>query len=219
MKAASTIKLEGKAIKDIFKNAELIAELHETLTSSRGEYLKTRLLSALEGKLPVPEIKKLVEEAGLGEYHRHLNKLLKFSLIRRVQEGEEKFIRTGLGEEAINALRELERRIGMEDARKIYDASLGINSIRLFLRVYGNKTEVDFEKLEIKFTPAEIGRLSLFLPRSIEGVSAIDKLSDADLLVYNEDGYVYMHPIKARSFYQYLQKLHEITLGENKKEA
>jgi len=217
MEVNETIKLEGKVIKDIFKNAERIAELQETLTSRRGDYFRIKLLSAMGDRLSVSEIEKLVAEAGLGEFHRHINKLLKFNLVEKVEENEEGFIRTKLGEDAINALRELERRIGIEGARRIYEASLGINSIKLFIRVYGNKIKIDFEKREIKISPAEIGRLSLFLPRSIEGISAIDKLSDADLLVYEEDGYVYMPPTKARDFYQYLRKLHEITIDTNEK--
>ena len=44
----------------------------------------------------------------------------------------------------------------------------------------------------------------------IEEISAIDRLNEADLLVYRDDGYVYMQPTKARGFYQYLQTLLEI---------
>jgi len=213
MKASDDVipKLEGEHIKKIFKNAEQIAELHATLTSSRGDFFRMKLLNALEVRLSASDIVKLRDEAGLRGYHRHLNKLLKFNLVQKDGDG---YVRTELGEEAINTLRELERRISQDAARKIYEASLGPNSIRLFLRVYGHKTEVDFEKREISFTPAEIGRLSFFLPRTIEGISAIDKLSDADILVYKEDNCVYMHPIKARSFYQYLQKLDKILGGE-----
>ena len=49
-----------------------------------------------------------------------------------------------------------------------------------------------------------------FLPRIIEGVSAVDKLNEAELLVYRDDDYVHMPPKKARSFYQYLRNLHGI---------
>ena len=59
-----------------------------------------------------------------------------------------------------------------------------------------------------------MGRLSLFLPRSVEGISAVDKLNEAGLLVYQADNYIHMPPTKARSFYQYLQDLLEIVKAE-----
>lgn len=161
-------------------------------------------------------IEKLRAESSINEYHRHLNKLLRFGLIR-VQEvgGKKQYIRAALGEQAVNALREFERRIGKEAAEALYSASLGPNSIRLFLRVYGDKKEVNGGPLQIRYTPAEIGRLSLFLPRTIEGYSAVDKLNEADLLVYQDDNHVYVQPIKARSFYQYLQQLYKIVKSFN----
>ena len=62
----------------------------------------------------------------------------------------------------------------------------------------------------MEYTPAEMGHLSLFFPRAIEGLSAIDKLCEADLVVYRNDNYIYIEPVKARSFYQYLRQLYEI---------
>jgi len=136
---------------------------------------------------------------------------LRFGLIRAEEIGDKKqYIRTPLGEQAVNALRAFERRVGKEAAEILYSASLGPNSIRFFLRVYGHRGKADWERLQIRYKPAEIGRLSLFLPRSVEGISAVDKLNEASLLVYEDDNYIHMPPIKARSFYQYLQKLLEI---------
>jgi len=204
-------ELAGTTIKEIFKNAEEISELHSCLTSPRGDNFRLCLLQAMEVPLDEMAIEQLRIEAGVNEHHRHLSKLLKFELIR-VQEldGKDQYTRATAGEEAINALREFERRVDPEGANAIYSASLGPNSIRFFLRVYGDRKEANWSQLQIRYTPAEIGRMSLFLPRRIEGISAIDRLNDAQLLVYRDDNYIYMHPIKARSFYQYLQRLYGI---------
>ncbi len=204
-------ELVGNIIKEIFKKAEEIAELHACLTSPRGDNFRLRFLHALEVPLDETAIEKLRAESGINEYHRHLNKLLRFGLIRAEEiSGSKQYMRTTLGEQAVNALREFERRAGKEATEALYSASLGPNSIRFFLRVYGDKKEANWEHLKIKYTPAEIGRLSLFLPRTIDGLSAVDKLNEADLLVYQDDNYIYMQPTKARSFYQYLQQLYKI---------
>ena len=78
------------------------------------------------------------------------------------------------------------------------------------LKVYGDQREADWKNLTITFTPAEIGRMSLFLPRVIEGVSAIDKLNQAGLLAYRGDDHIPMNPSLARGFYQYLRELHSV---------
>lgn len=205
------VDLQGNLIKQIFVRAGEIADLHAAITSSRGDRFRARLLHALESKVDRAEVQKIAEETGLREYRRHLNKLAMFGLIQveSAPEGE-MIVRTRLGEQAINALRALERRLGIEEARSLYDASLGTNSLRLFLRIYSSEKGVDWDKLKVRFTPAEIGRLSLFLPRSIEGISAIDKLNEAGLVVYEDDGFIYMRPKRARGFYQYLRSLLEI---------
>ncbi len=206
--------LQGRLIKEVFARAEEIADLHATITSSRGDRFRARLLHVLESKVDTAAIQEMAEERGLREYRRHLNKLAKFSLIRVEPSAEgEEIIRTPLGEQAVNALRELERRLGIEEARSLYDASLGTNSIRLFLRIYSCEKGVDWDTLKVRFTPAEIGRLSLFLPRSIEGISAVDKLNEAGLVSYEDDGFIYMRPRRTRAFYQYLRSLLEILQG------
>ena len=204
-------ELQGDLIKKIFVKAEEIAELHAATTSSRGDRFRARLLHALESKMDRAEVQKIAEETGLREYRSHLNKLAKFGLIRAESTAEgEQIERTQLGEQAVNAQRAFERRLGIEEAKLVYDASLGTNSFRLFLRIYSSEKGIDWDKLKARFTPAEIGRLSLFLPRSIEGISAIDKLNEAGIVVYEDDGYIYVHPIRARGFYQYLRSLLEI---------
>lgn len=209
--ASAADKLVGNTIKEIFNRAEEIAELHACLTSPRGDNFRLRLLHASEVPLSETAIEKLRADSGAKESHRHLNKLLRFGLIREEEAGGRKeYIRTAMGEQAVNSVREFERRVGKEAAETIYSASLGPNSIRFFARVYGDQKEVSREHFHIRYTPAEIGALSLFLPRTIEGLSAIDKLNEAKLLVYQGDNHIYMQPIKARSFYQYLQRLYII---------
>jgi len=212
MSKNETVNLEGKIINDIFMKVDSLAKLHNTLTSIRGNYFHRVLLQVLEEEKSFSDIDTIRSKAGLGESQRHLHKLLEFNLIEELGgcDGLMKYKRTRLGEEAINALRALERELGNEEAEKIYSASLGPNSLRLFLRVYGNKKEIDIEKREVRYTPAEIGRLSLFLPRTVEGIAAIDKLSDAELLVYKEDGHVYFNPKRARGFYKYLSSLNGV---------
>ena len=206
--------LRGRLIKEIFAGAEEVADLHAAITSARGDRFRARLLHILESEMETAAIQEMAEETGLREHRRHLNKLLKFGLIQVEPSTEgEKIIRTQLGEQAVNAIRELERRIGTEEARSLYGASLGTNSIRLFLRIYSSEKGVDWDELKVGFSPAEIGRLSLFLPRSIEGISAVDKLNEAGLVVYEDNGFIYMDPRRARAFYQYLRSLLEILQG------
>ena len=204
-------ELAGKTIKDAFKRADEIADLHSALSSPRGDYFRLHLLQGLDDNFDDSMMEKGRVDAGVQEYQRHLNKLLRSGLVVEQEvDGQKTYTRSDLGETAVNAMRELQRSIGGEDARAIYAASLGPNSIRFFLRIYGDKQGGSCDHPEVQYTPAEIGRLSLFLPRVIEGVSAIDKLSEAGLMVYREDGYVYIPPVKARAFYRYLLELYEI---------
>lgn len=200
--------LQGKLIKEIFARAEEIADLHAAITSSRGDRFRARLLHALESKMDRAAIQEMLEGTGLREHRRHLNKLAKFGLIqiKSTAEGEE-IVRIPLGEQAVNAIRDLERRLGTKEARLLYNAALGTNSIRLFLRLYSCEKGVEWEKLKVRFTPTEIGRMSLFLPRSIEGISAVDKLNEAGLAAYENNGFIYVRPKRARAFYQYLRSL------------
>ena len=209
-----TQELAGDMIREIFRNAEEVANLHGCLTSPRGDKFRLRLLQAMEAPVDEAAIEQLRAGSRINEHRRHLNRILRFGLAETHEmDGSRQYIRSGLGEKAVNALRGLERRLGQEAAETVYRASLGPNSIRLFLRIYGDRREVDWDRLQIKYSPAEIGRLSLFLPRTIEGISAIDKLNEAELLVYKDDNHIHMDPVKARDFYQYLVKLHEIVMS------
>ena len=122
-------ELAGETIKDVFKNAEPVADLHACLTSSRGSNFRLRLLQALEVPLESDAIERLRIDAGINEYHRHLNMLLKFDLVC-VQEidGNKHYLHSELSERAVNGLHALGRRIGREEVDAIYAASLGPNS-------------------------------------------------------------------------------------------
>jgi DNA-binding transcriptional ArsR family regulator len=204
-------ELAGRTIKDVFGHADAVAELHACLTSPRGDQFRLRLLQSLDTPAGDEAIERIRVEAGVQEYHRHLHKLLRAGLVESKEvDGHRRYSRTGLGEEAVNAFRELERGVSQEQVGAIGEADLGPNSVRFFLRLYGDKAEANWGHVEVRFTPAEVGRLSLFLPRIIDGVSAVDKLSEAGLVAYRDDGYIYMHAVKARAFYRYLRGLYSI---------
>ena len=204
-------ELAGRTIKELFHRSEDISNLHSCITSPRGDYLRLRMLQAMEVPLGESGIEELQVESGVQEHIRHINKLMNAGLISaHGSDGENKYARTDLGEQAVNAVREFHRNIGGDAARAVLSAALGPNSIRLFLRIYGNKREPDRDHLDVRYTPGEVGKMSLFLPRIIEGVSAVDKLSEAGLFVYGDDGYIYMPAVKARGFYRYVSELYEI---------
>jgi len=177
--------LAGVTIKEIFQNIEAVAELHAVLSSPRGQFLHRRLLHALRGGLTHNEIERLRKEHGVEESDRHIHKLAKWGLIEPVGPSGEitGYVRTELGEEALNAVRELERKIGEDRATNICQAALGVNALRLFLTIFGNNKEVDLVSREILYTPLEIGQLMRLFTRSVEGVSSMDKLDDAGPLL------------------------------------
>lgn len=194
----------------IYDDAEDIARLHATLTSSRGDYFRRRLLQKLTEKTPEEEIEEMQEEVGVEEHERHLDKLMKHHLVRYKSDGSDQHERTRLGLDAVNAIRALERRVGGDEAREIYEASVGPNTIKLFLKIYESFEDIDFEGPEATISASKLGKLSLFLPRTVEGAAAIEKLDDAGILSYKENGHFHMNLLKARSFFQYLSKLREI---------
>ena len=209
----NTQDLQGDVIKDIFKQAEKIADLHTTLTSPRGDYFRKKLMAKLAKPMEEKEVEQFCLNAGVREYKRHLHKLIKFGLVSKQEKDNATniftYMRTYEGEEAVNIVRELERKLEMGRTKKILQAALGQNSIRLFLKVYGNpKSSKPGE--DIIYTPLEIGQISTFLPRTIEGISAIDKLDDAGLVSYIEEGNIHVNPRRSTAFYQYLKALHQL---------
>lgn len=213
----NVVLLEGKVIKEIYKQAEAYAALHQTLTSPRGNYFRLQLLQAVRSETSQAELHRLRLAQGMGELDRHINRLVFFQLVKEIPGGEKKWQRTPQGEAVMNAVKKLETEITQEETKKIFTAFLGVNSIRLFLHVYSSKREIDPGKKDISFTTQEIGKISLFLPRSMEGYAAIDKLSDAEILVYSEgDQKVHLDPRKATAFYRYLKELTPILNDEVK---
>ena len=203
--------LNGDAIKEIFVHAKDVAALHATLTSPRGNFFRKRLLQYLSGGLTQEEVEKLRQEFGVQETERHINRLLAYKLIESKEIHETAgYIRTPLGETAVNLIRELERKALGERAKKIFHAALGENSIQFFLKVYGSPKKPTGG--DIIFTPLEIGQISrsLSLHRYIEGIAAIDKLDDAGLVSYLKDGNIHLNPKRSTAFYYYLKGLHSI---------
>ncbi len=125
-------------------------------------------------------------------------------------DGHNKFYRTPGGTQAVNAVKTLINRMGKEQAVKLFRSSFGMNSIKLFLILYDKKWEEGLENKKVFFSPGELGRLTLSISRSIEGMAAFEKLNDAGLLIYEDDGNIHMPPVLARNFYGYLLELYDI---------
>ena len=203
---------DGTMIQKVLEHVVEVAELHAVLTSPRHQYLRRRLLQSLRSPMTIDEIEGLRREFGAQEYERHINKFLRWGFVEPVGPGEDGagYVRTSLGEEGINTVRELERKVGEERARSIAEAHLGSNAIKLFLTIFGNPKELDLTTREILYTPLEIGQLIRVFSRSVEGVSSIDKLDDAGLISYLEDGNVHVNPRRSTAFYHYLRNLYSL---------
>ena len=65
-------------IKDIFRHAKQIAELHAVLTSPTGDYFRLKLLQELRYGLTEDQLRILRKRAGLKEQVRHIDKLVAF---------------------------------------------------------------------------------------------------------------------------------------------
>lgn len=222
----NNIELQGEMIKKIFEKAKQIADLHAVLTSPTGDYFRLKLLQALRKGLTIDQLREMRKEAKLHEQARHIDKIVAFKLAEYKQNI---YKRTEKGESALNAVREFERKVGKKEADKIFKASLGINSIELFLSVYGHKKHIEShpfldiikkpKRLIVRYNTREIARIAGFLSRTVEGIAAIDKLDESGILKYEDDGYVHFSTIKARGFYQYLRELYNILEDINKSET
>lgn len=205
---------ERRKFRSLYRRAADLAALHAVLSSSRGDFYRFRLLQLLETGKSMAELESQRASNDVEELHRHVNMLQKFSLIEEVgSNGSLVYRRTESGEKGVNALRALGRRVNEDGLLKILQANFGVNSIHLFLNAYGYKKDVDFQKPEFEFTPLEIGQITMSIPRTIEGVSAIDKLGSAEILVYSNDGKIRMNSQKARALFQYWDDLLKIQKG------
>ena len=162
--------------------------------------------------MTVLEIEEIRRDHSVEEADRHINKLTKWALIQPVRssEGISGYERTAVGEQALNAVRELERKIGEDRARAIFEAALGVNAMRLFLTIFGNKKEPDVRTREVIYTALEIGQLMRVFARSLEGISSMDKLDDGGLVSYLDDGNIHVNPRRSTAFYAYLKKLYQL---------
>ena len=84
--------------------------------------------------MTIEQIEGLGKDIGVEEYERHIHKLVAHRLVEtELSEGEVTgYVRTALGEQALNSVSELERKISGERAHSITEAGLGPNSIRRF---------------------------------------------------------------------------------------
>ena len=203
---------KGQVIKKILQQVDGIARFHAVLTSPRREYWRRRFLHALKTPLTFDQLEQLRKQAGVEEYQRHINKLVRCGMARPVlSDGEVTgYVRTEIGEAALNAVSELEREIGEERARAITEAPLGSDGIRLFLTIFGDNKEPDFTSREIVYTPLEIGQLIRSFSRSVEAFSTIDMLDDAGLVSYLDDGGIHVNPRRSTAFYHYLKNLYRL---------
>ena len=103
-----------------------------------------------------------------------------------------------------------ERKIGEERAKTISEAALGANAIKLFLTIFGNEKEPDLASREVVYTPVEMGQLMRLFARGVEGISSIDKLDDAGLVSYLDDGNIHVNPRRSTAFYAYLRNLYQL---------
>ena len=203
---------KGQVIKKILQQVDGIARFHAVLTSPRREYWRRRFLHALNTPLTFDQLEQLRKQAGVEEYQRHINKLVRCGMARPVlSDGVVTgYVRTEIGEAALNTLSELEREIGEERARAITEAPLGSDGIRLFLTIFGDNKEPDFASREIVYTPLEIGQLIRSFSRSVEAFCAIDMLDDAGLVSYLDDGGIHVNPRRSTAFYHYLKNLYRL---------
>ncbi|MFT7183919.1 MAG: hypothetical protein ACI9QC_000244 [Oceanicoccus sp.] len=205
--------LRGEEIHGIFAHAEEIAGMHSALTSSRGDYFKKRLLSKLSKPLEEKMVREFAEKSGIKDYKRHVHQLVKCGFVEQKSSSDKMWYtyrRTYNGEEAMAFVSKLERKFGTGRVKDLFKASLGINSTRLFLKVYSSTPKAFNGEKDIVYSPLEIGQMTSFLPRTIEGISASDKLDGGGLVSYMEDGNVHVNPRRSTAFYQYLKGLYSL---------
>lgn len=204
------MELSGNRIQWIYRHTDQLAVLHQTVTSPRGNFFHRRLLQFLEKPRTYKEMETFQKESKLSELTRHVHYLVDLGLIEKDKNNQ--YVRTLKGEKVVNVIRRFESMAGENEAKTIFEASCGPNSLRLFLKVYGTSKDIDWSQREISFTPTEIGKICTFLPRTSDGVAAIDKLSDANILTFHNEGSprIILNCRLARCFCQYLMSLHEV---------
>ena len=157
---------DGTLIEKVLEHVIEVAELHAVLNSPRRRYLRRRLLQSLRSAMTIDEIEGFRREFGAQEYERHIHKFLRWGLVEPVTSGEDvtEYVRTSLGEEGLNTVRELQRTVGEERARSIAEAGLGANAIKLFLTIFGNPKDVDLKTREVRREHQFVGVCRLLPP-------------------------------------------------------
>ncbi len=204
-------RLRDREVRWIFKRAEPLALLHVVLNSSAGDRFGRRLLECLEDPVAMDAVNRLAEDNGVSDAGRYVSAKLRHGLVRTVSAGAGNataLVRTQLGDRALNALIALERRIGAAAVATISQADLGTNCLRLFLRLYtgnGKTASTVAGRATTAYSWERVSELTMFLPRGIEALAAIEMLANAGLLIYDDAKQMLMLPsVRARAFYQYL---------------
>lgn len=202
---------DERKIRALDRRAAKLANLHTIISSPRGEFFRFRLLQILEVEKSMAELIELKKKEPIKELGRHLQMLQEtFLIAETITDGKRTFKRTTKGEAAINAIRALGRRVGEETFSSILHANFDANCIRLFLRAYGYKKELNIKKPHIEFTPYEVGKIAMFLDQNVLETSVIDKLNSAGILEYIDDGMIRMNSQKAQAIFQYWVDLYRI---------
>lgn len=201
-------RFRDREVRRIFKRAGALARFHVALNSPA-----CRLLESLQDAVATDSVSRLAEDTGLSATGRYVSLKLRYGLVREAETGggNRALVRTELGERALNAITALERRIGAEAAAAISEADLGPNCFRLFLRLYtdgGKEASIVDGRSTTAYSWERVSELTMFLPRRIEALAAIEMLANAGLLIYDDAKQMLTLPsVRARAFYQYLTAL------------
>lgn len=206
---------DSKKKKEILKQLKEIVEIHRALTLNGNDFFQLELLTFLEKERTLEKLEEFKEEHSNPHLLLHLNELRELGMIREIKKEKKRcFSRTEKGERALAILQGFRKKVGEKSFAKILKARLGSGSLGLFLRVYGLKRRPKFKQNKgyfIEFSPRKIGRVAQNLPNGIEAVSAIDRLDEAGLLIYQEeDNKIVTNCVESRAFFQYLERLEQL---------
>ncbi|CAN2040394.1 putative HTH arsR-type domain-containing protein [Candidatus Magnetomoraceae bacterium gMMP-15] len=192
----------------MIQKSSSLANLHQLLTSqTRGDF-RMEMLKLCSTTISCSEIEALRKKRSLNESERHIHQLIRFKLIKENNnKGNKSFCRTQKGNRALLSFKSLINNVGENQAKKIFKASLGDNSIRLFLEIYGEKIRLHPEDKKLYLMPKELARL---IPNNIEGIASFEKLVEAGFFIFEDKKKIFMPFIIATNFFNYLKDLYDI---------
>ena len=120
------VKKDQRNLRELLRSAEQVAGLHLTLTSPRGHFFPHQLLNLVNSVVAVADVEDIRRQVGVPEPEPHLQEFLEQRLMEVVAtRGEKQYRRTTSGQKAVNAVHELEERVGADKARQIFRIPLG----------------------------------------------------------------------------------------------